>query len=275
MFTYDIGVIRLDGLNKTEIANTLSKIFNEDTARLYAGPGYPQSTTIKLGILLEFPGDKEKTPLCYMEYGLGAHKTGAYNSVTGWLDMEFTGNVFERFKFLEEASRGEKYKLEFTNPNFDMSDIYATGFLWYINSTRKRTREELDICINAFNDYLQHKKGEDARLIHKGLHLAKIRRDDDEYGSSIAPNIEGVLLKARGFSLKSDTVYGRAFTPSEKNYLEWLKEFKEDNIDQNRIKNKPVIELIEKLGLSATVSNTVALSNVFKKIKNKDLSLEF
>lgn len=275
MFTYDIGVIRLDGLNKAEIANTLSKIFNKDVARLYAGPRYPQPTTVKLGIQLEFPGDKEKTPLCYMQYGLGAHKMEAYNCVTGWLDMEFTGNVFEKFKFLEEASRGEKYKLEFTNPNFDISDIYATGFLWYINSTRKRTREELDICINAFCDYLQHKKGEDARLIHKGLHLAKIRRDDEEYGNSIAPNIEGVLLKARGFPLKSDTVYGRVFTPSEKNYLEWLSEFKADDIDQNRIKNKPVIELIEKLGLSTIVSNTVAFSNVFKKNKKEDLSLEF
>ena len=82
-------------------------------------------------------------------------------------------------------------------------------------------------------------------------------------------------MKARGFPLKSDTVYGRVFTPSEKNYLKWLQEFKEDNIDQNRIKNKPVIELIEKLGLSATVSNTVAFSNVFKKNKKEDLSLEF
>jgi len=59
VLTYDIGVIRLDGLNKAEIANTLSKIFNEDAARLYAGPGCPQPTTIKLGIQLEFPGDKE------------------------------------------------------------------------------------------------------------------------------------------------------------------------------------------------------------------------
>ena len=108
MFTYDIGVIRLDGLNKAEIANTLSKIFNDDVARLYAGPGYPQPTTVKLGIQLEFPGDKEKTPLCYMQYGLGAHKMGAYNCVTGWVGMEFTSNVFARFKFLAEASRGGK-----------------------------------------------------------------------------------------------------------------------------------------------------------------------
>ena len=177
--------------------------------------------------------------------------------------------------FLKRHLGAKKYKLKFTDPNFDISDIYATGFLWYINSTRKRTREELDICINAFCDYLQHKKGEDARLIHKGLHLAKIRRDDEEYGNSIAPNIEGVLLKARGFPLKSDTVYGRVFTPSEKNYLEWLREFKADDIDQNRIKNKPVVELIEKLGLGTTVSNTVAFSNVFKKSKKEDLSLEF
>lgn len=275
MITHDIGVIRLDGLDKAEIAYMLSRVFNEDAARLYAGPGYPQPTTIKLGIQLEFPEDITKTPLCYMEYGLGVNQMRAHNRVTGWLDMEFTGNAFEKFKFLEEASKGEKFKLEFTDPNFDMSDIYATGFLWYINSTRKRTRGELDICINAFCDYLQHKKGEDARLIHKGLHLAKIRRDDEEYGRYIAPNIEGVLLKARGFPLKSETTYGRVFTPREKNYLEWLGEFKADNIDQNRIKNKPVIELIEKLGLNTTASNTVAFSNVFKKNKKEDLSLEF
>ena len=264
MLTYDIGVIRLDGLNKAEIANTLSKIFNEDAARLYAGPGCPQPTTIKLGIQLEFPGDKEKTPQPYFFYKISKKGDGVSSDFYASLRNE---NI-EQFKLLVDLTNDERYKTSFIK-GFELNDIFAISFLERINSEQRYNREQLTLIFKGLYDYVEHPDEEIST--NKTINFS-ILMERNFYEA------EEALLKENGYPNISslESVYNQhiGFREDELKYHEWLYTYYTPGKTRNGSVDKPGLKLFSEID-PALKSQGGLFKKIFEKKQDLDLSLEF